>query len=119
MPLVTFHMGPEISTEQRDAIAAATQRALVESIGAPEGDLFQRIHQHGEGELIADPSWGGVSRENILYVDILMVRSMYDDDQIRAMFEAIADALVAEGVRRDDVFISVHANGGSDWYAGA
>lgn len=119
MPLVTFHMGPEISSEQRDAIAAATQRALVSSIGAPEGDLFQRIHQHAEGELIADPSWGGVERQNVLYVDILMVRSMYDDDQVRVMFETIADALVEQGVRRDDVFISVSANGGSDWYAGA
>ena len=86
---------------------------------APEGDLFQRIHQHAEGELIADPAWGGVERHAILFVDILMVRSMYDDDQIRAMFVAIADALVEQGVRRDDVFISVSANGGSDWYAGA
>jgi len=119
MPLVTFDMGPEIDVEQRDAIAAATQRAIVRSIDAPAGDLFQKIHQHSAGELKADPNWGGVDRESVLFIDILMVRSMYNDDQIRGMCEAIAEALVAVGVRQDDIFISIHANGGSDWYAGA
>ncbi len=118
MPLVTFDMGPEIKPTQRDAIAAATQKALVRSIGVPEGDLFQKIHQHGPDELKADPHWNDVDRHNVLYIDILMVRSMYDDDQIRGMCVAIAEDLVAVGVRQDDIFISIHANGGADWYAG-
>ena len=42
----------------------------------------------------------------------------YDRPTKAAMFTAIADALVAAGVRRDDIFATVTGNAVEDWYAG-
>jgi hypothetical protein len=46
MPFVRFHLSDEVSDETRDAICAATQRALVRSLGVPERDLFQIVYRH-------------------------------------------------------------------------
>lgn len=119
MPMVTFHVGPTVSNDQAAAVAAATQAAIVESIGAPEGDLFQRIHRHGPDELIADPTWGGVNRQNVLFIDILMVRSMHTDEAVSQMMQTIANKVSATGIRREDVFIAIYSNGPTDWFAGA
>jgi hypothetical protein len=117
MPFVRFHLSDEISDEMRDAICAATQRALVRSLGVPERDLFQIVYRHAPGELKADPSWGDVQREQVLYIEMLMTRG-YDDATKATMYRAVAEDLAGCGVRRDDIFIAVTENGGGDWYAG-
>jgi len=118
MPFVKFHLSDTISDESRDAICAATQAALVRSLGVPVQDLFQIVHRHGAGELKADPTWpGGIRREQVLYIEMLMTRG-YDDATKAAMYTAVAENLSACGVRRDDIFIAVTENGGGDWLAG-
>ena len=56
MPFVKFHLTDAVSDESRDAICAATQAALVRSLGVPVQDLFQIVQRHGPGELKADPT---------------------------------------------------------------
>jgi hypothetical protein len=118
MPFVRFHLPESVSDEYRDAICAATQAALVRSLGVPEQDLFQIVHRHREGDLRADPTWPGtLRREQVLFIEMLMSRG-YDDATKAGMYTAVADGLEACGVRREDVFIAVTENGGGDWMAG-
>jgi hypothetical protein len=49
--------------------------------------------------------------------EIVMVH-MDDRPTKAAMFTAIADALVAGGVRRDDILATLTENTAEDWYAG-
>ena len=53
MPFVKFHLSDTISDESRDAICAATQAALVRSLGVPVQDLFQTVRRHGAGAWLA------------------------------------------------------------------
>jgi hypothetical protein len=117
MPFVRFHLADDVTDGARDAICAATQAALVRSLGTPEGDLFQIVYRHRPGDLKADPSWGGVDRRDVLYIEILMTRGS-DDATKAGMYAAIAEELASCGVRRDDIFVAVTENGGGDWYAG-
>jgi alpha-D-ribose 1-methylphosphonate 5-triphosphate synthase subunit PhnG len=47
--------------------------------------------------------------------DAIRAHGRMDD---RATKAAIADALMAAGVRRDDIFVRVIGNTAEDWYAG-
>lgn len=115
MPLVTIHLGPDRDDAARDAIVKAVRGAIGRSTPMPAEDCYTIVTRHGEGDLIADPHWGGVNRESVLFIEILMVRYLFKDSQMKPMYDAIVEDVVATGVKRDDVFIGVHPNGLTDW----
>lgn len=118
MPLVKFHMADTVSDQTRDAVCAAVQAALEETLDAPHEDLFQIVTRHKPDELKASEAWPGtVKREQILYIEILMVR-MYDVPTKQRMFKAIADRVEACGVKRQDIFVAVTENAVEEWNAG-
>jgi hypothetical protein len=118
MPLVKFHMAETVSDETRDAVCSAVQAALEETLEAPHEDLFQIVTRHKVDELKASESWPGTAkREQILYIEILMVR-MYGVAEKRRMFKAIADRVEASGIKRQDIFVAVTENGLEEWNAG-
>jgi phenylpyruvate tautomerase PptA (4-oxalocrotonate tautomerase family) len=118
MPLVRIDLDDAIPTHRRRAIADAIHDALVTSPAMPPHDRFQIITTHpGPDELIFDVHYLGVERRSVVFIQIVMVH-MYDRPTKAAMFTAIADALVAAGVRRDDIFATVTENTAEDWYAG-
>jgi phenylpyruvate tautomerase PptA (4-oxalocrotonate tautomerase family) len=118
MPLVRIDVDETIPANRRRAIADAIHDALVTSLAMPPQDRFQIITTHpGPDELIFDAQYLGVERHNVVFIQIVMV-DMYDRPTKAAMFTAIADALQAAGVRRDDIFATVTENTAEDWYAG-
>lgn len=68
-------------------------------------------------EILAHPSYLGVDRRDVVVVSVLLV-AMYDDRVKSAALQAVADLVVAAGVRRDDVFVALSHNTAVDWYAG-
>lgn len=118
MPLVTIEVADTVPAATRLAYADAVNAGLVEGLGMDAEDRFQVIHPLPADCIIADPSYLGGERRDVVYVRILMVR-MYDAEQKAAMYAAVARHLEAEGVRPDDVFIAVTENGLEDWYPGA
>ena len=118
MPLVKFHLADTVSDVTRDAVCAAVQLALMETLDAPAEDLFQIVTRHRVDELKASAAWPGtVKREQILYIEILMVR-MYDAATKGRMFKAIADRVTACGIARQDIFVAVTENALEEWSAG-
>jgi hypothetical protein len=118
MPLVRIDLDDAIPADRRRAIADAIHDALVTSLAMPPHDRFQIITTHpAPDELIFDVRYLGVERRSVVLIQIVMVQ-MYDRRTKAAMFTAIADALVAVGVRRDDIFTTVTGNTVEDWYAG-
>jgi hypothetical protein len=118
MPLVKFHMAETVGDETRDAVCAAVQAALEETLDAPHEDLFQIVTRHRVDELKASEAWPGTAkRQQILYIEILMVR-MYDSPTKARMFKAIADRVAACGIARQDIFVAVTENALDEWSAG-
>jgi phenylpyruvate tautomerase PptA (4-oxalocrotonate tautomerase family) len=118
MPLVRIDLDDAIPAHRRRAIADALHDALVTSLAMPPHDRFQIITTHPrQDELIFDAHYLGVERRSVVFIQIVMVQ-MYDRPTKATMFTAVADALVAAGVRRDDIFVTVTENAAGDWYAG-
>lgn len=115
MPIAVFDFGPEVSSEQCDAIVGATQQAITESVRTPSDDWFQIIHRHGHGELRASPTWGGVSRRQIVYIEILLGAALSGPDTLTALFGAVAERVVGTGVRKDDIFLYSRVVEAWDW----
>jgi len=114
MPIVRIDVDEERSDEQRQAISAAVHRAFVSSIGIPEGDRFHVVTRHPRTELIADPRFLGVDRENVVFIQITLVRGRSDELK-QELYRAIRDHLVEVGVRAEDIAIVLTENGPADY----
>jgi phenylpyruvate tautomerase PptA (4-oxalocrotonate tautomerase family) len=118
MPLVTIEVADTVPAQTRFAYAEAINAGLVEGLGMDAEDRFQVIHPLPADHLVADESYLGGVRRDVVYIRILMVK-MYDAATKAKMFDAVATRLEALGVRPDDVFIAINENTLDDWYPGA
>ncbi|MBS2535934.1 Rid family detoxifying hydrolase [Catenulispora sp. NF23] len=107
MPFVRIDVpkGPAGFAEQA---GEAVHRALVDSLGIPEGDRFQVLTEHEPGRLVADRSFLGVERsERVVLVEVTLVAGRSVALK-RTLYAAVADRLAEVGVRREDVLISLN-----------
>ncbi len=117
MPLVQIDL-PRALFEQKGAdIGREVQAAFAETTSVPLDDKFQVFHPHGDGEIVFDPTSGGVERHSLMIIRALMVHQ-YPVDQKRNLHRAMVTRLVKLGIRKEDIFIALHENGFEDWYAG-
>lgn len=117
MPLTRIDLSATRSHAHRRAIGDGVQRALCDAIGVPADDRFQIITPHDPADLIFDPEYPGVRREDIVYIQIVFVAGRPRDlklDLYRRIVANLADA----GVRPEDVFVVLHENGLEDWSVG-
>src|SRR5450755_3868546 len=70
MPLVEIVLRAGKSAEYVSSVADAIHQALVSQANVPVDDRFQIVHQVPDTALIANPSYGGVSRS----ADLIIIR---------------------------------------------
>jgi phenylpyruvate tautomerase PptA (4-oxalocrotonate tautomerase family) len=114
MPLVRITLDPATPTETRHAIGGGVHSAMVSALGIPKADHFQIIDS---ATLVFDDSYLGVSRQQVVFVQIFLVRGR-TVEQKKALYRQIADNLAAAGVRQQDVFIQLTETGREDWSFG-
>jgi phenylpyruvate tautomerase PptA (4-oxalocrotonate tautomerase family) len=117
MPLVRITLRDDTPAATRLAIADGVHNAMVATIGIRAGDRMQIIDQRPAGTVIADPDYLGVHRQNVVFVEITLVRGRSTEKK-RALYRAIADELVSVGVRAEDVTVVLTENGRDDWSVG-
>ncbi|HKA41538.1 MAG TPA: tautomerase family protein [Burkholderiales bacterium] len=117
MPLMRISLRADTPAQTQRAIADGVHRALVDAIGTPEADRFQIIEQFPAEALIADPTYLGVSRQNVVFVNIALARGRSSQKKA-ALFAGIAKHLAKAGVRGEDVFVTLTENGRDDWSVG-
>lgn len=108
MPFVNIYLRKGKSHEYLREVANAIHESLVAEAGVPQDDRFQVIHQLEPHEMLAHPSYAGVSRsENLVIVQItlnagrtLEVKKALYADMARRLGRAV-------DVRPDDVLISL------------
>lgn len=106
MPLVEITLRKGKSSEFIRSVADGVHEALVAHANVPADDRFQIIHQVEKDELIAHPSYGGVSRSEGLIIVKITLNSGRTLDIKKALYAGIVARLErAADVRRDDVLI--------------
>ena len=107
MPLVNIHLRTGKSPEYRKAVADAIHDALAVA-NVPPDDRFQIIHQHAPDEMIAHPSYGGVSRSQDLIIIEITLNAGRTVEIKKALYATIVANLgKAADVRPDDVMIAL------------
>jgi phenylpyruvate tautomerase PptA (4-oxalocrotonate tautomerase family) len=111
MPLVKVNLLKGRSADEKDAIGAAIQAALVDTLGVPEEDLYQLFNEYvgNDGESFRHTSGylGMAYTHQLLIIEITFLVGR-DDAQKTSLLAAINRNLVAAGVvGADDVFVLI------------
>jgi len=117
MPMVQCDLTREVFAEKGAAISQAIHEGLVAGLDMSPDDLFQVFRQHGPGEMVFSPDFGGAERNDLVMIRITMVHMFSVADKTK-MYREIVQRLEQVGIRHDDVLICVVENGFEDWYAG-
>ncbi len=117
MPFVRISLNATRTLQKRRAIADAVHLGMQSSIGVPAADRFQIIETLG-GDMIADPSFLGIERdEGMVMIEIHLVAGR-DADKKRALYRDIASRLKDVGVEKRNVFIHLVETKLDDWSFG-
>jgi phenylpyruvate tautomerase PptA (4-oxalocrotonate tautomerase family) len=112
MPLVKVHLREGRPPQDKAAIAAGIQSALVEVLEVPEADRYQLFAEYGDDDFRHTEGYLGLAyTRRLLMIEITIVDGR-DGALKRALLAAINRNLVAAGlVGPDDVFVLVYEIG--------
>src|SRR5690606_33552290 len=114
-PLVQVDMPRALYDAHAKKMSVEIQQAFIEALDVNPLDKFQIFRPREEGEIVFDPAYGGVDRQNLVLIQILMVHR-YPVDLKRKLYRTMVLKLEALGLRREDILIAVTENGFEDWY---
>jgi phenylpyruvate tautomerase PptA (4-oxalocrotonate tautomerase family) len=108
MPLVKIY-APKRSKSARALrkISDGVQEALVAHANVPPNSRFYLFIRLERDEIVADPSYGGVTRSKNLVVIEITLNAGRTVEVKKALYAGIASRLEGLGVRPDDVIISL------------
>src|ERR1041384_7788658 len=116
VPVMRISLRADTPADTQRAIADGVHRAMVDALGLPEADRFQIIERLPAEALIADPGYLGVTRRNVVFVNITLVPR--SPQKKAALFAEIAKRLAAAGGRREDLFAPLPVTGRAEGAAG-
>ena len=119
MPLVRISLVEGKSAAQKQKIAGAIHRALVETIAIPAQDRFQIITEHAKPDFIYDPQYLNISRtDNLVIIQITMSAGRTLEVR-KALYRRIAELLHTEaGLRKEDGFAHLIEVAKENWSFG-
>ena len=119
MPLARIDLMEGKSPEYRRALADGVYRALVEAAGAPEGDQFVVVSEHGPGGLIYSPDYLGIERsDDVVFVQITLNEGRPVEKK-KALYAKVVELFAEKaGVRPEDVVINLVEVDKANWSYG-
>ncbi|HYK35243.1 tautomerase family protein [Alloacidobacterium sp.] len=119
MPLVRIDVGEAVKREKKLLLADAVYDAMRATIGIPEGDEFVMLTAHADGELIADPSFMGMTRTGEFVVVQITLRRGRSTEKKQALYREIARLFEERtAIAPDNVMIVLTENDLDDWSFG-
>jgi len=95
------------TAQELRAIGDGVHDALVAQANVPADDRFQILNRLERDQIVAHPSYGGVTRsEDIVIVEITLNAGRSVEIK-KALYADIAARLESAGVRPDDVMVSL------------
>ncbi len=108
MPLVKVNLLKGRSAEEKDAIAAAIQAALVSTVEVADENRYQLFHEYDAEDFRHTSRHLGMTYTDQLLIIEITVREGDDDEHKKSLLSEINRNLVAAGVvRGDDVFVLI------------
>jgi len=108
MPFVKVYLRRGKSPESLRAVSDAIHDALVSQANVPADDRFQVIHQLDDHELVAHPTYGGVSRTRDLVIVEITLNAGRTVEVKKALYADMAARLEqAAGLKPDDLMVSL------------
>ena len=116
MPLVRISLQTGKPDSYRAALGNQIYEAMREALDIPEGDRFQIITEHTQGQLIADPTFMGAQRSaEFVLIQIFLTRGRTTEIK-QTLYRRIAEHLArSPGIRPDDIIIVLTEVGLEDW----
>jgi phenylpyruvate tautomerase PptA (4-oxalocrotonate tautomerase family) len=119
MPLTRITLQAGKPAAYRQALANSIQRALVDTFNVPEDDVFMSITELAPDNFIFNRRYMGIARSDDFVLIQITVSDTRTQQQKKALYKAIADALAADpGVRPEDVFVNLVEVQREDWSFG-
>ncbi|HEY2091512.1 MAG TPA: tautomerase family protein [Thermoanaerobaculia bacterium] len=119
MPLVKIHLRKGKSPEYIRAVADGVHAALAAHANVPADDRFQLIHEYGADDIIAHPSYAGVTRTADLIVVEITLNAGRTLEIKKELYAGIARRLEEDpGVRPDDVLVNLVEVAKENWSFG-
>ena len=108
MPLVKIHLRKGKSPEYIRAVADSIHDALVAHANVPADDRFQLVNEYASEDIIAHPSYAGVSRTADLIIIEITLNAGRTLEIKKELYAGIARRLQNDpGVRPDDVLVNL------------
>lgn len=119
MPLARIDLMEGKSPEYKRALADGVYRALVEAVGAPEGDQFAVVTEHGPDSLVYSPDYLNVERtDDVVFLQITLNEGRPVEKK-KALYAKIVELFAVDpGVRPEDVVISLVEVEKANWSYG-
>jgi phenylpyruvate tautomerase PptA (4-oxalocrotonate tautomerase family) len=107
MPLVKIYVRRNIAERSLHAISDAVHEALVAEANVPQDDRFHILNRLDDDQIVAHPSYGGVSRSDEIVVIEITLNAGRTVEVKKNLYAGIAKRLEPLGVRPDDVLVSL------------
>ncbi|HXH37323.1 MAG TPA: tautomerase family protein [Thermoanaerobaculia bacterium] len=107
MPLVKIYTRKNKTDAELRAIADGVHDALVAQANVPADDRFQILNRLDRDQIVADPSYGGVSRSEAVVIVEITLNAGRTLEIKKNLYADIALRLERVGVKPDDVIISL------------
>lgn len=119
MPFVKIALAEGKSAEYHQAISNGVHQAMVAALDIPVTDRFQVITTHQQSDIIYDPDYLGISRDDdIVFIQITM-RTGRTVAQKKALYDAIKQELtISPGVKAGNIFVVITETSLENWSFG-
>ena len=119
MPLARIDLMKGKSTEYKKTLADGVYRALVEAVGAPEGDQFAVVSEHGPDALVYSPDYLDIERtDDIVFIQITLNEGRPVEKK-KALYAKIVELFAEDPrVRSEDVMINLVEVDKANWSYG-
>ena len=107
MPLVKIFVRENKTGAELRALGDAIHDALVAHANVPADDRFQILNRLDRDQIVAHPSYGGVSRSDDIVIIEITLNAGRTVEIKKNLYAGIVARLQALAVRPDDVLISL------------
>jgi hypothetical protein len=117
MPLVRIDAAAT-DRQRLTAIGDAVHAALIDAFAIPADDRFQVLRGGAGDQIVYDPGFRGVERDDgVVFVQVFLRRGR-TDEQKRAFYRALAKHATSAGVEPRNLLVTLTENGLGDWSFG-
>jgi phenylpyruvate tautomerase PptA (4-oxalocrotonate tautomerase family) len=119
MPIVKTEVPAGTPQGRKALIVEAIHQGLVEAIGMPQDELFNRVSEYQPHDFFYSRSFNGIKRSDAVIMIEISLRRGRSDAMKRDLYQAIVQKLqAATNTDPRDVIIYMHENDYSDWSMG-